>query len=272
MKIQQLAFAMIATLFFSMQAVSLQAAPDDSVIQDLLRRVNDLGREINELRGENERLSHELNKLKEQQRKGFLSIDERLEKYQQPANTVANAHTNTAIKKAPVPAQSAAAASKSTLSAGATPAKPVATKGNPVNSHTSAPQPRPAANSEKAAYNNAYETLKGNRKAGIEKFTQFLQKYPNSPLAENAHYWIGEAHYAQKNYSGAIDSFIVVLNKYKSGRKAPDAAVKLGYSFYALKDWTRARRTFNDVLRYFPGTNAAKLAQARLDRMRKEGH
>ena len=91
-------------------------------------------------------------------------------------------------------------------------------------------------------------------------------------LAENAHYWIGEAHYATKNYRGAIDSFVVVLNKYKSGRKAPDAAVKLGYSFYALKDWTLARRTFNDVLRYFPGSNAAKLAKSRLDRMQKEGH
>jgi tol-pal system protein YbgF len=91
-------------------------------------------------------------------------------------------------------------------------------------------------------------------------------------LAENAHYWIGEAWYSQRNYRQAIDSFIVVLNKYKKGRKAPDAAVKLGYSFYALKDWNMARRTFNDVLRYFPNSHAAQLAKARLDKMRSEGH
>ncbi len=255
----------IAGLLLSAFSSTLQAAPDESVIQDMAQRIDELGREINQLRGENERLNYELRQLRESQKKGFLAIDKRLGKVQQasPAVAVKPAPVAATAKPANVPAQR----ENSKKVAQPVSARPVENK--PSSTRVAA---RPAANSEKAAYNHAYETLKGNRQAGVEAFTQFLKQYPKSSLAENAHYWIGEAHYAQKNYQGAIDSFVVVLNKYKSGRKAPDAAVKLGYSFYALKDWTLARRTFKDVLRYFPGSNAAKLAQARLDRMQKEGH
>ncbi|MEE9304213.1 MAG: tol-pal system protein YbgF [Thiotrichaceae bacterium] len=259
--------SIIVGLFLSLSTMVAHAAPDDKLVQELAQKVDALGREIDQLRGENEKLNYELGQLKSNQKKGFLAIDERLEKKRSvstPAKPVKPV-TQGAQTKPPV-----------TVATKAVPAKPTA-KPKPVKPTqkpaSSKPTPtKTSANGEKAEYNNAYQTLKGDRQAGINAFTAFLAKYPTSPLAENAHYWIGEAKYAKKNYKGAIDSFVVVLNKYKSGRKAPDAAVKLGYSFYALKDWTLARRTFNDVLRYFPGSNAAKLAQARLDRMQKEGH
>ncbi len=247
--------SLLVGAFLALQSTVVHAAPDNSLVEELSQKVDALGLEINDLRGENEKLNHELEQLKSNQKKGFLAIDERFEKRQvtpKPVKPAPPVAVKSAVKAAPLKPS---------------PVKPTSTKTvkKPVPS-------KPAANSEKAEYNHAYQTLKGNRQAGINRFTAFLKKYPTSPLAENAHYWIGEAKYAKKDYKGAIDSFVVVLNKYKSGRKAPDAAVKLGYSFYALKDWTLSRRTFNDVLRYFPGSNAAKLAQARLDRMQKEGH
>lgn len=236
---------MAIAVLLSLNTLAAQAAPNSSVLQDLSQRLNMMGKEINQLRGENEKLNHQLEQLKRSQKKGFMAIDERLEKRQVAASKASQTKAQrNKVKKKAVPVRRAATKTSK----------------------------RPAANSEKVAYNHAYQTLKGNRDAGIREFTLFLKKYPTSKLAENAHYWIGEAQYAKKNYRAAIDSFIVVLNKYKSGRKAPDAAVKLGYSFFALKDWTLARRTFNDVLRYFPKSNAAKLAKSRLNRMKKEGH
>jgi tol-pal system protein YbgF len=271
---------MVVGVLLGLQTLAAQAAPDSSVIQELSQRLDAMGKEINELRGENEKLNYELGRLRQNQKKGFMAIDERLDKAQ------SHAPARPQIKPQPAGSQPAVAqrAAPAAPAKPARPAKPVNTatkKAPPAQSATAKPKVakpiarvsnKPTANNEKAAYNHAYETLKGNRDAGIQEFTVFLKQYPTSRLAENAHYWIGEAHYAKKNFRGAIDSFIVVLNKYKSGRKAPDAAVKLGYSFYALKDWTLARRTFNDVLRYFPNTNAAKLARTRLDRMQKEGH
>lgn len=245
-------------VFLTMQSV-VATAQDSAAMQELYQKIEAMGREIDQLRGDNEKLNYQVEQLKLNQKKGFMAIDERLANTNKkptqpfPAKPV----QPSAVKPAPTAKPAQAPATKPAPAP--MPTKPVAAS-------------KPAPQNEKAAYNAAYETLKGNRNAGVGAFTKFLQTYPNSTLAENAHYWIGEAKYAQKDYKGAIDSFVVVLNKYKSGRKAADAAVKLGYSFYELKDWTLARRTFNDVLRYFPGSNAAKLATARLDRMQKEGH
>ena len=252
--------SVIVGLLISFQSTMVSAAPDAGLVQELSIKLDALGREINELRGQNEKLNYELEQLKLNQKKGFLAIDERLDKQRSITTSSQGASPKPAPSKTTKP----------------TNAKHVtAVKSAPPSKKPAAAKPtvsKPSPKGEKAEYNQAYQLLKGNRQAGINAFTAFLSKYPTSPLAENAHYWIGEAKYAQKNYKGAIDSFVVVLNKYKSGRKAPDAAVKLGYSFFALKDWELAKRTFNDVLRYFPGSNAAKLAQARLDRMQKEGH
>jgi len=262
--------SLIMGVFLSMQSIPAIAAPSDAMVQELAQKLDALGREVNVLRGENEKLTHELEQIKSNQRKGFLAIDERFEK-NQPAAPVKS--TKPPVKKKPV-AQSIPNTPKNTRPTNAT-KKPIVgsvTKKPVVKKPEAKPTNKHSTNSEKAEYNQAYQLLKGDRQKGINAFTVFLQKHPNSPLAENAHYWIGEAKYAKKDYKGAIDSFVVVLNKYKSGRKAPDAAVKLGYSFYALKDWVLAKRTFDDVLRYFPGSNAAKLAKARLDRMQKEGH
>ncbi|HEC04797.1 MAG TPA: tol-pal system protein YbgF [Thiothrix sp.] len=258
----------IAGALLSVSVASVHAAPDDALVQELAQKIEELGREVNVLRGDNEKLTHELEQLKSNQKKGFLAIDERFEK---------NTTTKPVVAKPATAKPVAATAVKAPVKPVAT---PVVATGKPTVAKNVTPKPvtpqkqvqKKSTNVEKAEYNRAYQVLKGNRQQGINAFTAFLGKYPNSPLAENAHYWIGEAKYAKKDYKGAIDSFVVVLNKYKSGRKAPDAAVKLGYSFYALKDWALARRTFNDVLRYFPGSNASKLAQARLDRMQKEGH
>ncbi len=35
-------------------------------------------------------------------------------------------------------------------------------------------------------------------------FESFLIAYPNSPIAENAQYWLGEAHYAKGEYDKGL--------------------------------------------------------------------
>ena len=254
--------AVLLTVLPLLFSGSVYASLDTKFAQELYQRIESLGREINQLRGNNEKITHELEQLKANQKKGFLAIDDRIDKLSQQKSKLAPPAPPTkpvptkpkvAPKPRPTPKQQS---------------KPVPKKPIPVR--------RPTAASKrvdiKKAYNHAYDALKLNRREGIKQFNLFLKKYPTSSLAENANYWIGEAKYALRDYRGAANAFVIVLNKYKSGRKAPDAAVKLGYSFYELKDWTLARRTFQDVLRYFPKSNAAKLAQQRIQRMQKEGH
>jgi tol-pal system protein YbgF len=124
------------------------------------------------------------------------------------------------------------------------------------------------AAAEQAAYTQAFDALKAsNYAAAISGFTSFLSTYPNSPIAENAQYWLGEAHYAKGEYDQAANAFRVVGERWPTSRKAPDALLKLGYSQIELKQVGQARVTLGDVTRKFPDSDAARLASERLSKL-----
>lgn len=126
---------------------------------------------------------------------------------------------------------------------------------------------------ERAMYDHAFQTLLQDPQEAIPEFRDFLKNYPKSPLAPSAQYWIGEALYAEKDYKAASEEFLTVLKEHKDSDKAADAALKLGFCFYELKDWEKARKTLEDVITFFPkNEETAKLAQERLDKMKKDGH
>lgn len=126
---------------------------------------------------------------------------------------------------------------------------------------------------ERAAYDEAFQTLLKEPKSSIPLFRTFLKDYPSSSLAPSAQYWIGEALYAEKDFTGAIAEFLLVLKEHKGSDKAPDAALKLGYSFYELKEWEKARKTLEDVVSFFPdNAEVAQKAKDRLEKMKGEGH
>ncbi len=58
-----------------------------------------------------------------------------------------------------------------------------------------------------------------------------------------------------------------MLADWPDSRKAPDAMVKLGFSLSDLKRTGEARNTLEEVVRKYPGTNAAQLAADRLKRL-----
>lgn len=125
--------------------------------------------------------------------------------------------------------------------------------------------PAAAAGADQAAYNQAFDTLKaGKYPDAITGFTQFLQSWPQSSLADNAQYWLGEAYYVTRDFQNAAAAFQAVLDRWPDSRKAPDALLKLGYTQAELKHVAQARTTLTSVSTRFPGSDAAKLAAARL--------
>ncbi len=121
---------------------------------------------------------------------------------------------------------------------------------------------------EQVAYTQAFDALKaGNYGGAISGFQGFLGAYPSSDLADNAQYWLGEAYYVTRDYEKAAQSFRTVGERWPDSRKSADALLKLGFSQYELKRFGEARTTLAEVTRRFPGTDAAKLASDRLQRM-----
>lgn len=124
------------------------------------------------------------------------------------------------------------------------------------------------ASAEQRSYDVAFEALKrGQYDVATVQFQQFLTTYPRSALAENAQYWLGEAHYVTRNYEAAATAFTRVGQQWPGSRKAADAQVKLGFAQYELKRYADAKQTLAQVVARYPDTEAAKLAQDRLKRM-----
>src|SRR5581483_9839416 len=121
---------------------------------------------------------------------------------------------------------------------------------------------------EQAVYSQAFDALKaGSYSVAITGFKDFLSTYPQSPLSENAQYWLGEAYYVTRDYGGASEAFHTVLQKWPDSRKAPDALLKLGFTQFELKRYGESRKTLEQVAQKYPDSDAARLATERLKRM-----
>jgi tol-pal system protein YbgF len=126
---------------------------------------------------------------------------------------------------------------------------------------------------DQAAYARAFDALKSTDYAGsITRFRDFLHAYPQSQLAGNAQYWLGEAYYVTHDYDNAAIAFRAVGEQYPQSPKVADALVKLGLTQIDQKKLVDARATLKQVVQRFPGTDAAKLAASRLQNIPPDEH
>ncbi|MFQ5604587.1 MAG: tol-pal system protein YbgF [bacterium] len=119
-------------------------------------------------------------------------------------------------------------------------------------------------------YNTAHRDLiRGNYQLALQGFNQFIQQYPNSELADNAQYWIGEVYYAQGRYSTAIEEFEKVVRRYRDGDKRPAALLKIGYAYISLDEIEQGKLYLEDVIKEFPESEEANLAKGRLTSLKR---
>ncbi len=117
----------------------------------------------------------------------------------------------------------------------------------------------------KKLYDAAYLDLtKGNYMLAISGFNQYLQSFPDTPLSDNALYWIGESYYAQTQYDKAITEFQKILQNYPDGDKVPAALYKIGLSYLELKDKKMGNQFLKRVMDEHPRSPEAKLAKDKL--------
>ncbi len=145
---------------------------------------------------------------------------------------------------------------------------------NPAAQTTTAMAPPPAVPApaqpspkEQAAFNQAYSLLvKQQYDDATTGFTNFLTNYPNSTLAPDAHYWLGDLYLAQGQPDNASQQYRAVVNV-QTADKRPDAMVKLGTILLAYGDSAHAKQLFTQVVQQYPNTPAATQAQTRLKSM-----
>ncbi len=217
-----------------------------NTLVDLTLEMDALKEEVRRLRGQLEVQDHDIRRLREREREVFEDFDRRLRELESGGRTGGR------------PA--------------AAPAGPAATPGGAGKSSKAVPAAPPAAAgpvTEQQEYDAAFALIKqGYYDRAGKAFQQFIARHPNSTLADNAQYWIGETYYVVRNFRAAIDEYGKVTEKYPSSDKAPDALLKIGYSHYELGELDKARVTLSQVIARYPNTSVAKSAQLRLSKIK----
>lgn len=224
---------------------------------DMSRRLDVLEAQLREQRGSVEVLQNGDESAVKQQRAMYTDLDKRI------------AALENGLRGAPVEAGGAPGGASGAVLGSASAGSPAARAGGPA---ASADGGETSAVDDRTAYARAFETLKhGSYGEAVGAFQAFMKTYPRSSLLDNAQYWIGEAYYVTRDYEHAAQAFRAVGERWPASRKAPDAMLKLGYTQIELKHLTEARSTLNRVVERFPGTDAAHLAQERLQKLPPEG-
>jgi len=219
----------------------LERLMDNQTLMDMMRRLEALEQDVRALRGGTEANAHEIDTLRSRQRDLYLDVDRRLQAVEEGGTASA---PSTAVVTGP--------------DSPAEPVAPVAPSGN--------------AGNDQQVYRAAFDLLReGRYEQSISAFKSFLEAHPQSGLAANAQYWLGEAMYVSRDYEASLAEFDKVLKDHPGSNKVPDALLKMGFAHYELGQWDKARESLEKVRREHAGGAVARLAEQRLQRMRDEG-
>jgi tol-pal system protein YbgF len=200
----------------------------DQLGKSQLDLANQLQRQMDEvarLRGQVETLTYELETAKKRQQDFYLDLDTRLRKLE------------------PQGAGSAAV--------------------DPAGGANSASGNDPAR--ETREYEAALNQFKAQKyKESAWAFSAFMQKNPDSSLAPNAQFWLGNAWVAQRNCTKAIEAHSVVTTKYADSAKAPDSWLAIAGCQQEMGNPVAAKRSLETVVAKYPNSTAAATAQQNL--------
>jgi tol-pal system protein YbgF len=218
--------------------VRIERVMANQSLLEVSNQLEALRSDVRAMHNDVDQLSNSLESSRKQQRDMYADLDQRLKNLE---------------------ARGGAASAASAASAAGAPAAAAA---SPADS-----------GEDKSSYQAAFSLLKdGQYDRAIVAFQKFLVSYPDSSLADNAQYWLGEAYYVNKTYPEAEAAFQRVVEKYPQSRKLGDALLKIGFCRYETKQWQSAREVLGQVVTRFSDTPAARLAQQRLDKMSAEKH
>ncbi|MGB6338500.1 MAG: tol-pal system protein YbgF [Candidatus Aminicenantaceae bacterium] len=106
--------------------------------------------------------------------------------------------------------------------------------------------------------------LKGNFELAIEGFTIYKSQFSESPLADDALYWIGECYFSQEKYNEAVEHFNELILNYPNGDKIPAAYLKKGISLAEQGKKEEAFSVFKLLITKFPLEEETKIAQQKI--------
>jgi len=145
-------------------------------------------------------------------------------------------------------------------------------KEEPVRETPAAPPALDSNLSPKEVFDMAYaDYAKGNYELAMEGFKIYRQQFFDSPLADDALYWIGECLFSLKKYNEAIEQYNLLIFNYPQGNNIPAAYLKKGMSFTELGKKEEALSVFKLLISKYPNDEETRIAQQKIKEL-TSGH
>lgn len=117
-------------------------------------------------------------------------------------------------------------------------------------------------------YNNALRDYNGDKNdLATQEFSDYIKFYPNTDLAGNCYFYLGEIQFRQGNYQQAAQSYDQVLQNFPTGNKAASAQLKKGFALIELGKQEDGVVELRHVIQRYPRSNEALQARERLRKM-----
>jgi len=192
------------------------------------RQLDELQNEGNELRGITEQHTHQLSQVLERQRELYQELDRRVSKALNANNSV------------PASIEAPANVGSTQYSSNLT---------------------------ENESYDRAVNMVLKDKRydEAIPAFRAFNEQFPHSSYAANAHYWLGQLLFNKNDFNAAKTEFEVVVTQFTKSSKRSDAMLKLATVEQQQNNKAKAVSLYQQLIKDYPNSSAAKLAQSRLD-------
>jgi tol-pal system protein YbgF len=117
-------------------------------------------------------------------------------------------------------------------------------------------------------YNNALRDYNGDKnELAVQEFSDYLKFYPNTDLAGNCYFYLGEIQFRQGNYQQAAQSYDQVMQNFPTGNKTASAQLKKGFSLIELGKQDDGVTELRHVIQRYPKSNEALQARERLRKL-----
>ena len=108
------------------------------------------------------------------------------------------------------------------------------------------------------------QLTRGGNSAARSALKDLLARYPDSELAPDAQFLIGESYAAEGTVPAADSAYAAVVSKYPDSPRAPTALYKRGVMAQTARRTTTAKRLYNELIQKYPSSDEAELARERL--------
>ncbi len=118
---------------------------------------------------------------------------------------------------------------------------------------------------EKRQYDEAMGVFRrGDFTAAANALQSFQHRYPTSGYNESVLFWLGNANFGKREYKDAIDQFRTLVSNYPDGAHAAEALLAIANCQIELKQTKAARRTIDELVKYYPKSEAAQAGRERM--------